>query len=291
MKKIILFSLVAITFPLFCCSGGTVNKSGEDDPWKWNDKNNPETTDDTEYYPKAATSFRIVSYNVGAFSKFMSNSTSMIADMLTEVKADVVALNELDSCNTRHNVNQAEALAKYMGWQWYFGRAMSYRDGAYGNGIILPAGVKVIRKYTVPLSKGSGSEPRSIAVVETDKYVIGGAHLDYTTEEAALTQVKEVNEWAEKNYKNYGKPVFFCGDMNSVPDSKPITNLKAKWTVLSSVEPTIPCSAPKKCIDYIFVLKGSATVSKVSAHTMMKFKKGDVEKASDHLPIYADVKF
>ena len=90
MKKIILFSLVAITFPLFCCSGGTVNKSGEDDPWKWNDKNNPETTDDTEYYPKAATSFRIVSYNVGAFSKFMSNSTSMIADMLTEVKADVV---------------------------------------------------------------------------------------------------------------------------------------------------------------------------------------------------------
>lgn len=291
MKKIILFYLIAFSLPLLCCCGGSGSKSNSNDQWKWNDEDSSQETETKEYYPKAEGSFRIVSYNVGVFSKFMSNSTSMIADMLTEVKADVVTLNELDSCNTRHNVNQAEALAKYMGWQWYFGRAMAYRDGAYGNGVILPAGVKVLRKYTVPLSKSTGSEPRSIAVVETDKYVIGGAHLDYSTEEAVLTQVNEVNEWAEKNYKNYDKPVFFCGDMNSVPDSKAIANLKEKWTILSALEPTIPCTSPTKCIDYIFWLNGSAEVSKVSAHTMTNFNKGDVAKASDHLPIYVDIKF
>ena len=90
--------------------------SGDDeyDPFGKGDKVEPSVKpgDDTDYYPKAEGSIRIMSYNVGAFSKFMSNSSSTIAAMIKEVEADVVGLNELDSVNLRHKVNQVAELAQ-----------------------------------------------------------------------------------------------------------------------------------------------------------------------------------
>ena len=64
-----------------------------------------------EAYPKPKGTLRIVQYNVGAFSKEIDNSIPMIADMMKEIHADALSLNELDSCNTRHMNNQTADLA------------------------------------------------------------------------------------------------------------------------------------------------------------------------------------
>ena len=59
--------------------------NGEYDPF--GDKTQHSTIDPddpTDYYPKAEGSLRVMAYNVGAFSKFMQNSTSMVADMILE---------------------------------------------------------------------------------------------------------------------------------------------------------------------------------------------------------------
>ena len=248
--------------------------------------------DKTEYYPKAEGSLRIMAYNVGAFSKFMDNSTTTIAAMIKEIEADVVGLNELDSCNTRHKVNQVAELAQALGgWKWYFGRAMDYKSGAYGNGVVVPKSTNIVDKYFVTLPKGSGSEQRSIAVIETETYVLGAAHLDHTDTDACLGQVSVVNSWVEKKYKNSDKPVFFVGDMNSVPDSEPIAALKTQWNILSSMEHTIPVNNPNKCIDYVFHYKKSKAVTVTGTHTLTKVRTGDPKLTSDHLPVYADVKF
>ena len=242
-------------------------------------------------HEKDSGAFRIVSYNVGAFGKFMGSSIPMIADMVKEAGADVVTLNELDSCNSRHGINQAAALAEKMGWQWFFGRAMPYAGGAYGNGVILPKKCKILNEYVIALPKGAGSEPRSVAVVETDEYVIGAVHLDYANEGAAIGQVKVINEWMSAHFKDSQKPVFICGDMNAKTDSKVIAALLKDWNMLSSGELSFSSTEPSECIDYIFHYKRSAHVRKVSAHTLATFRKGDVTKASDHLPIYVDVMF
>jgi endonuclease/exonuclease/phosphatase family metal-dependent hydrolase len=241
-----------------------------------------------------AQPLRIVSYNVGAFSKYITEgtgSTSMIASMLLEAGAGAVGVNECDSVNTRHPVNQVADLAAEMGgWQWWFGRAMAYKGGAYGNGALVPADAKVRARYTVQLAKSSGSEPRSIAVIETDEFVLGAAHLDYRTEEAQMEQVEQVNAWAAAKYENCGKPVFFLGDMNAYPESAPIAALKKSWDLLSVTDQgTYPSREPKKCIDYIFHFKRSAEVRLIGAGVMTEFKTGDVTMASDHLPIYVDV--
>ena len=242
-------------------------------------------------YNKESDVFRIVSYNVGAFGKYMDSSIPMIADMMKEVGADVVTLNELDSCNRRHGINQAAALADKLGWQWSFGRAMPYAGGAYGNGVVLPKKAKILNEYVIALPKGAGSEPRSVAVVETNEYVIGAVHLDFADEGAAVGQVKVINSWMSEHFKDSRKPVFLCGDMNAVPDSKVIAALLEDWNLLSSNELSFSSTEPDRCIDYIFHYKASAPVNKISAHTMTKFGTGDVTKASDHLPIYVDVRF
>ena len=295
MKKV--FYILSVLLLAFTACGTDGKDNNSDDPWEWNnpDEGKPDEgkpdNDGTVFYPKAEGSVRIMSYNVGAFSKYLSNSTEMVAAMILEAEADVVGLNELDSCNTRHNVNQMKALAAALdGWKWTFGRAMSYKDGAYGNGVVVPRNTDIIDSYTVALPKGTGSEPRSIAVVETPDYILGAAHLDHTSEESVLGQIEVVHAWGQK-YKGSSKPVFFCGDMNSRPGSAAINSILTKWEMLSSTENTIRSNAPTSCIDFIFRYRDAASVKVTGTHTMTRFHNGDVTKASDHLPVYADVVF
>lgn len=233
-----------------------------------------------------------MTYNVGALSKFMENSTDMVAAMINEINADIVGINELDSCNTRHNVNQIAELAKAVGnWQWRFGRAMEYRNGAYGNGVIVPAGADIVDSYTLALPPFGGGEPRSVAVIETLDYVYGACHLQHNSDSSRCAQAKVVNEWFTTKYSGYDKPVFFGGDMNARPDSEPIRILTEAWDVISSMEPSVPVKEPDHCIDYVFHLKGTAPVEVLGSHTMSQFENGDATVASDHLPVYVDVKF
>ena len=244
-----------------------------------------------------------MTYNVGAFGKELEDSAPMIARMIGELGAETVSLNELDSCNRRHNIDQAQHLADELNavaaaanhrqsWKGQFGRAMAYKGGAYGNGVVVPKDAKILSKYTVTLAKGSGSEQRSIAVVETEKYVIGASHLDHKSTEAQIEQVSIVNRWAESKYRDSKKPVFYLGDMNNYPDTETITALKQEWDLLSVTnENSFPSRDAKNCIDYIFHYKKSAPVKVVGSHVMTQFYNGDVTMASDHLPIYVDVQF
>lgn len=296
MMKRILKSLAYAAIAVAVCACGKDNGPVDNDvydpmnPDKETPGGNIKPGDDTDYYPKAEGSLRIMAYNVGAFSKFMQNSTSMVADMILEIEADVVGLNELDSINTRHKVNQVAALAQELGgWKWYFGRAMDYKGGAYGNGVVVPKNVNIIDKYfvTLPPTSKENSEQRSIAVVETDKYVMAACHM----EGAALNQVAVVNAWVEKNYKNSNKPVFFVGDMNAVVGSEHIEALKQQFNIISNAQNSVPVDAPTRCIDYVFHYKKSTPVEVTGSATLTRFRKGDPTKASDHLPVYADVKF
>ena len=261
-----------------------------------NEPTEPNSEPVQSYYPKARGSFRIVSYNVGNFGKYISNMSeniNLVADLLKELDADAVGLNELDSMNTRHQANQAKEIAKAMGdWQWYFGRAIRYKGGSYGNGIILPKSTLILGQYTLPLPNPTTNESRSVSVVETSKYILAVSHLDHSTEDYIQTQIAAVNEWVTKEYDNSKIPVFFIGDMNAVPGSKAIKALEEKWETLSSSEYSAGGNVtPTKCIDHIFRYRNSAPVKVVDAHTPMQFYAGDVTQASDHHPVYVDIEF
>ena len=165
---------------------------------------------------------------------------------------------------------------------------MDYKEGAYGNGVVTPKNVKMVDKYFVTLPQPSATtEQRSIAVVETDKFVIGATHL----QGGDMPQINVIMNWVEKKYKNYDKPVFLVGDTNAAPDTEAIKTLETAWTIISKAENSVPVNQPTRCIDYVFHYKKSKAVTVTNGGTMTKFRTGDPTKTSDHLPVFADVKF
>ena len=235
---------------------------------------------------------RLVSYNVGAFNKY-SNSIDMIAKMMKELDADIVGLNEVDSCTTRTGrVHQAKKLAEKLGnWHYALATLHPYKEGLYGNAIVMSPEFKMEGKKKIQLPRESTSdEIRSCAVIKNDKFVYMATHLEVKRESARLSGAKTITEWAKENYGSSDKPVFLCGDMNCEPNDAPIKELLKDWTLLSVTENTYPSRTSKKCIDYIFVLKNKAQYELVGSAVPLNFQYGSVEEASDHLPIYVDVK-
>ena len=108
----------------------------------------------------------VMTYNVGVFSKYQESSIKGVAETILCSGATLVGLNELDSCNRRHPSFQVRQLADELGaWDFHFASAFPFAGGGYGNGIVSAS--PVTGRWRIALPKGDGSEPRSVAVVET----------------------------------------------------------------------------------------------------------------------------
>lgn len=244
---------------------------------------------------KSAGAKRLVSYNVGIFNKFITDDYELIAEMMKEVEADVVCLNELDSCTNRtRKVFQAKRIAEEMGnWSYCFGPAIPYDGGKYGEGLM--AKEEPIKQYYIPLPQNVGAEARVLAVMEFEDYVVASTHLDHKSAQARVEQAKVISEEMKRIYGDTDKRVFLGGDMNASPDSDVITSLKQDWTILTGTAGkdnyTFSTTSPKSCIDYIMLLNNGAKVEVVHRQVITALKAGDVTQASDHFPVLLEVRW
>lgn len=236
-----------------------------------------------------APKIKVMTYNVGNFGKYQENSSADVAAIIRAMDADLVGLNELDSCNLRHNVFQLGELASQLGgWEYTFSSAFPFAEGAYGNGIV--SRKPILYRTRVPLKQYDGSEPRCISVVETERCVFASVHLDVSKGKANFLQARDLNDWFALHYTGYDKPVILSGDFNAVSDSDSFQEITRLWECVSPLEATYPSLEPVKGIDYIFYLKTARPVTLVKSQVVKKIKGVDVAKASDHLPVYAELK-
>lgn len=270
------FSMIAIS-----CGGN----SGKDD----NQDNPLDPVGDRIAYPKKEGSIRLVTYNVGTFSKEMTSSCKLVSDMMKEVQADAVGMNELDKNNQRHNYDQLAEFAGYMGWMHFFGKAMDYRNGEYGNGMAYSKDLQVVDQFVIPMPKVTGSEDRSCVVVEFRDFVFACTHLEVKTIDDRLSGIRILTDEIRKRYGGKTKPVFMGGDMNSFPGSEPINLILENWELLTPKNATFPASEPRNCADMIFALKNTGAYEVTFAAIPRYFYCGDVAKASDHLPAMVDI--
>lgn len=231
-----------------------------------------------------------MTYNVGVFSKYTDNSTSLVADIISDAGADVVALNELDSCNLRHGVYQAEALADTLGgWNHCFSGSFAFAGGSYGNGVV--SVLPVLHSENVLLPVADGAEQRSMAVMETEDYILAATHFDHVGPVAKIKQAEFITDWFMERYADSSKPVFLCGDMNSRPEDPAVLKLHESWTQLSGTDFTCPNPGPYACIDYIFCLKSEKyNVEILDSYVIDADRNPDVALASDHLPVVVRMK-
>jgi endonuclease/exonuclease/phosphatase family metal-dependent hydrolase len=236
--------------------------------------------------------YRVATYNVGVFGKSGTNTTGMVAAMLKEMDVQVVSLNEVDCRTARHPEDQLSDLADSLGgWRRLYAPAMDYKGGQYGDGIVYEPHMELLGRMQLQLLKGEGAEPRALAVCEFEDFVFCSTHLDHISTAAQLVHAKRITDCLTETYGASGKPVILCGDLNAEPDGETLALLKENWTILSPTGNTFPADKPIKCIDYIMVLKSTASRLKLlDAAIVSDFTSGDVTVASDHLPVVVSFK-
>lgn len=223
----------------------------------------------------SAQKVRVMTYNVrNGHGVDGVKDIKRCAEVINDARPHVIAVQELDSMSRRNNKYVLGELAQLTGYHDYYHRTIPYKGGAYGIGILSRKEALSVDFRPLPCRK----EPRGLLIVEFKKYYLLCTHLSLNQEDR-VTSVGIIRDIVSK----LDKPVFIAGDMNARPNSKPMKAFKEFTQVLNDENKfTIPSNKPRSCIDYILGANGSFKVLKDYVYY------GTI--ASDHLPLYVDVK-
>ena len=237
---------------------------------------------------KADKKYRIMSYNIGQCSQGGNSSTKLIADITRELKADVAVMNEV-----RGIPNDANSITKDLGWKQY------YESARLGMGNMItynPKTLKLIGSPTsIKLNKLESStikynEDRVCLFMEFEDFILLGSHLQ---KDAFTVHAKKITDEVKAKYAKKGKPVIFCGDMNTRPYAVELKDFTSEWRVLSRTDQSTFYNPDQPdnliCIDYIFLWKGGPDVWVTEAKVCKQVSCCTITDASDHFPIYVDV--
>ncbi len=218
---------------------------------------------------------RVMSYNIRN-AKGLDEATNYrrIADILQISKADVVALQELDSVTYRSKqVDVLQKLSELTGMFAVYAPAIDYNGGKYGVGVLSKEKPLSVRYVSLP----GREEKRVLLLVEFEHYVFLCTHLSLT-EEDRINTVNIINHEAAA----FNKPVILAGDLNDLPGSSFMQSLQQRWKLLSGEASTFPADRPDRCIDYILMRKQDPF--KVRSAIVM-----EEPVASDHRPVVVEL--
>jgi endonuclease/exonuclease/phosphatase family metal-dependent hydrolase len=232
---------------------------------------------------------RVLTYNIHhGEGTDKSLDLPRIAKIITDSKADLVALQEVDSKTKRTNgVDQTAEFARLTGMQGVFGKAMDYQGGGYGEAILSRFPIVESQTHALPFTQGR--EPRAALEIivhppSLPAITFVGTHLDHLKDDTdRLAQTQELNRLlVPKN-----APVtILAGDLNARPESRPMQTILEHWndTAANNPEPTIPSDQPRARIDWILTLKDQ-NWRVISSQVL------DEKVASDHRPVLVELEW
>lgn len=223
---------------------------------------------------------RVMSYNVRNCTGLDGeHSPERIANIITAENVEAVALQELDSMSMRYpGEDVLGKLAELTGMYPTFGASIDFMGGKYGVGILTKE--KPLSWKRIPLP--CRSEPRSLLIVELEKYYFCSTHLSLHSADRESSAGKILYELS-----NLDKPVIIAGDFNATPDEESIKHLTEGFHFVSSpTKLTFPADKPEIEIDYIGLLLARATeIEEVETYVV----EATVE--SDHRPLVSEIDF
>lgn len=238
----------------------------------------------------APTTFRVMTYNVhscvGTDGKL---DPSRVAEVIARSNADIVALQELDVCQTRtQGVHQPQWLADKLRMSVHFTSARSCDQGHYGNAILSRHPFSVVSEGFLPRRTG---EQRAVQWIKVSlgelSLNVMNTHLSIHFRERLL-QIRQLlgAEWIAKSERHV--PLLVCGDLNASPFSPVYRGLRKDLVDAQRANggralPTWPSRRPLFRIDHLFTSQSIAVRGcevRRDALTML---------ASDHLPLVAEL--
>lgn len=228
--------------------------------------------------PAKKSEISVMTYNVhNAIGLDKVRDYQRIAEVISAVSPDVVALQELDSITMRNDsVFALDELAKRSNMEGIFASAISFQGGSYGIGMLSKE--KPLNYRIVPMP--GREEKRTMIVAEFKEYVFCCTHQSLTAEDQ-VASVKLITE----ALLDIEKPIILAGDMNSKPHELPQQLLREKFLTLSDTTAcTFPADKPDRCIDYIYGFAKNGHRFEVIGQEVLK-----EELASDHRPVWARI--
>ncbi len=230
---------------------------------------------------------RVMAYNIhhcNPPSKPGLIDIEAITQAIREQNPDLIALQEVDVNTGRSGkLNQAEEIAKKLGMNFFFAKAIDHDGGDYGVAILSKYPMSETKISRLPTQASTKGEPRVLATAKITlpggKTIrFGSTHLDAQKEDTNRElQIKEINRISA----NEKLPLIIAGDFNAAPGSIVINTLDQLFS--RSCEPcdfTIPVINPRKTIDFIAFTPKSKFSSKSTYVVPERY-------ASDHLPVLA----
>ena len=224
---------------------------------------------------QAQTNPRIMSYNVrNGYGIDKVHSYDRPARVINKVLPDVVAVQELDSITRRYPDYVLGELAMRTGMYAYYGPSIKFGGGKYGVGILSRKPALSVQQHKLPCR----SEPRTMLIIELEDFYFGCTHLSLHAEDR-MTSMDIIRDIASK----LDKPLILAGDFNAEPGDPEIQKLAEFTTIHSRTDrKTWNATNPTICIDYI--VSCGCKAKTVKARVLRE------KKASDHRPIYADIR-
>lgn len=240
--------------------------------------------------PLSAQEIKILTFNIlhgERADQPTSPNLGELANLLIQIQPEVIALQEVDSMTTRsagiygERIDFIKNLARETGYKGYFGQAMEYDSGAYGEGILVKKGSNY---HTVKLPNPAGGEPRAIAWAKAElktlqEFYFGATHLCHEFEANRIAQLDSILSYAD----SLDKPVVWVGDLNFTPDSPEYSRIPDHWkeagAVAGDLQNTYGSLDSGARIDYIWYdsRKFELVEYKVLSHITI----------SDHVPVWA----
>jgi len=236
-----------------------------------------------------AQEIKVMTYNIfHGEQRYIPGKSNLkqIAEVIKQYSPDFVALQEVDSMTTRSATfhdgtpkDLMKELAAMTGMYGFFGKAINYSNGGYGEGILsrFPA---QSYKYSLPIPQGG--EGRTLLTIKYTfpngkQIIFAGTHLCHQYDTNRFEQAVAIGDI----FRDVKQPVIMGGDFNFRPDSEPykviLRYFKDAAVMKGDPKNTISYENPRSRIDYIFVSGNSKWIIK------------DVEvihtSASDHMPV------
>ena len=210
-----------------------------------------------------------------------------IAKVITDAKADIVGLQEVDrGCARTQKRDLPAELAKLTGLKVHFEKNIPYQGGEYGNAILTRFPIKRAKNTHYQMLRPG--EQRGVLQLVLEVHgrdvLFMNTHIDYRPDDAE--RVLNVDELRGIVAAAGTLPVIMVGDFNAMPGSRTITNLKTflsdTWELAGKGDGfTFSAREPKKRIDYVWITKASLEPRKIEVLR---------SEASDHLPLLAELR-
>lgn len=184
-----------------------------------------------------------------------------LAEVCSGLRADVLALQEVDSGATRSGlVNQAAVVAKACDLSYFYAPAFELKAGGlYGNALLARGSIDTTELLELPAAPERQARVAALARVEVEDFALsvaathlqnrrGGAPQIAQDAEEQLEQLAVVLEALGRRRR----PRVLLGDLNSGPGVvEPI--LTAEGLSVANTSATAPARAPRLRIDYVAV--------------------------------------